>query len=426
MSAGPRDAREDNRIVLGAMALLGGVLSLLAALQAVFALGMLSRTLRGVDPGPLLDVTTRVLVNVSTIGLAIALVAVLRPERSTGGGRVARTAVIAVGMGLVRCCLQVLTGVYPLSALPALAVELVVGSTVIALITAYGYLLVRAARRVREKEREHARASVQALEAVQALQREELRVRRDVAQSMHGGLQNGLVVLTAELHAVANTSDEAASERLLAIAARLDRLREDEVRAVGHALYPVEIDHGLVPAVRDLVARLPPEIAVDLDLGRIPALAAEGAEPPLDQRMLLVRFLEEAVTQRAEARRRLLAAGARRRGGGRRGAHPRRRRPRTRRGVDALGPGAAGAAARGLRGLVGALGLARAGGGAAEGAAPAVRRGRRRGGVTGRALSPSLASSTGRSEGRIHAGWRAVSSCPPLTPGRPADPAERR
>ncbi|PPI18384.1 hypothetical protein C5D04_01680 [Rathayibacter sp. AY1D2] len=296
MSAGPRDAREDNRIVLGAITLLGGVLSLLAALQAVFALGMLSRTLRGVDPGPLLDVTTRVLVNVSTIGLAIALVAVLRPERSTGGGRVARTAVIAVGMGLVRCCLQVLTGVYPLSALPALAVELVVGSTVIALITAYGYLLVRAARRVREKEREHARASVQALEAVQALQREELRVRRDVAQSLHGGLQNGLVVLTAELHAVASTSDEAASERLLAIAARLDRLREDEVRAVGHALYTVEIDHGLVPAVRDLVARLPPEIAVDLDLGRIPALAAEGAEPPLDQRMLLVRFLEEAVT----------------------------------------------------------------------------------------------------------------------------------
>ncbi|PPG10242.1 MULTISPECIES: sensor histidine kinase [unclassified Rathayibacter] len=296
MSAGPRDAREDNRIVLGAMALLGGVLSLLAALQAVFALGMLSRTLRGVDPGPLLDVTTRVLVNVSTIGLAIALVAVLRPEGSTGSGRVARTAVIAVGMGLLRCCLQVLTGVYPLSALPALAVELVVGSTVIALITAYGYLLVRAARRVREKEREHARASVQALEAVQALQREELRVRRDVAQSLHGGLQNGLVVLTAELHAVASTSDEAASERLLAIAARLDRLREDEVRAVGHALYPVEIDHGLVPAVRDLVARLPPEIAVDVDLGRIPALAAEGAEPPLDQRMLLVRFLEEAVT----------------------------------------------------------------------------------------------------------------------------------
>ena len=48
-------------------------------------------------------------------------------------------------------------------------------------------------------------------------------VRRDVAQSLHGGLQNGLVVLTAELHAVASASDEAASERLLAIAARLDR-----------------------------------------------------------------------------------------------------------------------------------------------------------------------------------------------------------
>ncbi|PPH23186.1 hypothetical protein C5C31_08145 [Rathayibacter rathayi] len=296
MNVEPGDVREDNRIVLGAMALLGGVLSLLAALQAVFALGILSQTLRGVDPGPLLDVTTRVLVNVSTIALAIALVALLRPERFSGGNRVARTALIAVGVGVVRCTLQVLTGIYPIAALLAIVIELVVGSVVIALICGYGYLLVRAARRVREKEREHAHARVQAVEAVQALQREELRVRRDVAQSLHGRLQNGLVVLAAELHAVASAADPDVSARLLAIAARLDRLREEEVRSVGHALYPVEIDHGLVAAVRDLLARLPPEIAVDLDLGRISEPAAEGREPPLDQRLLLVRLLEEGLT----------------------------------------------------------------------------------------------------------------------------------
>ncbi|AND17843.1 ATP-binding protein [Rathayibacter tritici] len=296
MTAEPGDAREDNRIVLGAMALLGGVLSLLAALQAVFALGILSQTLRGIDPGPLLDVTTRVLVNVSTIALAIALVALLRPERFAGGDRIARTALIAVGVGVVRCTLQVLTGIYPIAALPAIVIELVVGSVVVALICGYGYLLVRAARRVREKEREHARARVQAIEAVQALQREELRVRRDVAQSLHGRLQNGLVVLAAELHAVASAADPDVSARLLAIAARLDRLREEEVRTVGHALYPVEIDHGLVAAVRDLLARLPPEIAVDLDLGRISELSAEGREPPLDQRLLLVRLVEEGLT----------------------------------------------------------------------------------------------------------------------------------
>ncbi|KZX19884.1 sensor histidine kinase [Rathayibacter tanaceti] len=296
MSATSADERQDNRIVLGAMALLGGVLSLLAALQSVFALGILSQTLRGVVAGPMLDVTVRVLVNVTSIGVAIAVVAVLRPERLSGRPRAIRTVLIAAAVGVVRCSLQVLGGVYPPGALDALVVELAVGAMVVVLICSYGYLLVRAARRVRDTERQRARASVQAVEAVQALQQEELRVRREVAQNLHGRLQNTLVVLAAELAAVADASAPGTADRLASIVARLDRLREEEVRAAGHALYPVDIEHGLVAAVRDLVARLPPEIAVDLDLGGVRALEAEGCEPPLEQRVLLARLMEEGVT----------------------------------------------------------------------------------------------------------------------------------
>ncbi|MWV59029.1 sensor histidine kinase [Rathayibacter sp. VKM Ac-2754] len=286
------DAAEDNRIVRGTVALLGGVLSVLAALQAVFALGMLSQALRGVEGGPLVDVVVRVVVNAAAFGLAIALLALVRPERFPRRGRVLWTALIATSASLVRCALQVLTGVYPATAIHVLLIELAVGIVVLGMITAFGFLLVRAARRVRDKERERARVVLQAVEAVQALQQEELRVRREIAQRLHGTLQNMLVVLVAELRAAAVVNDR---ERLDAVAARLDHLRESEVRAAGNALYPVDIEHGLVPAVRDLFARLPLEIAVELDVDeRYSALEARSIT--VDQRVLLVRLIEEALT----------------------------------------------------------------------------------------------------------------------------------
>ncbi|MCM6762757.1 hypothetical protein NB037_10055 [Rathayibacter sp. ZW T2_19] len=289
----PADVRQENRILVGVVALLGTVLSILAALQAVFALGMLSQTTRGVEGGPVLDVVVRVLVNVTAVAVAVLVLSVVKPERFERRPRVLAALAVAVGVALVRCTLQVIAGVYPLAALDALVVELVVGAMVFGLVTGFGLLFVRTARRVREKEREHARVLLQAVQAVQALQKEELRVRREVAQNLHGRLQNTLVVLTAELQVVAEGSAD--RERLLAIAARLDELREREVRAASGALYPVDIEHGLVPAIRDLFSRLPVEIAVDLEIDDR-YLEVEERGVPLDQRVLLVRTVEEALT----------------------------------------------------------------------------------------------------------------------------------
>lgn len=170
------------------------------------------------------------------------------------------------------------------------------GAVVVGLIVSFGFLLVEATRGVREKERERARVLLQAVDAVQALQQEELRVRREVAQGLHGRLQNTLVVLAAELRGLAEaSSSDAADERLIGIAARLDELREQEVRAVSGALYPVDIEHGLVAAARDLISRLPPEIAVDLAVDDdYPGIEEHGV--PLEQRVLLVRLIEEALT----------------------------------------------------------------------------------------------------------------------------------
>ncbi|NQX05420.1 hypothetical protein HQQ82_12040 [Rathayibacter sp. VKM Ac-2856] len=298
------DAAEDNRVLCRIVALLGGVLAVLAALQAVFALGMLSQTVRGIEGGPVLDVVVRVVCNTTAIGLAVALVAALRPERRARAGRLLMTVGIAVAVALVRVGLQLITGIYPPTALDALVVELAVGAVVVGLIVSFGFLLVEATRRVREKERERARVLLQAVDAVQALQQEELRVRREVAQGLHGRLQNTLVLLAAELRVLAAAADPEApagvradvpAERLSGLATRLDELREQEVRAVSGALYPVDIEHGLVAAARDLISRLPPEIAVDLDVHEdYPDLEERGVA--LEQRVLLVRLIEEALT----------------------------------------------------------------------------------------------------------------------------------
>ncbi|MBF4461248.1 MULTISPECIES: sensor histidine kinase [unclassified Rathayibacter] len=289
------DARADNRLMRMSVSLLGGVLGLLAAVQAVVAFKMRSLSLRGAAEDPLLDVLLRVSITFVTITIAVALIALVRPEHDARGRRAVAIIGIALITAVVRCALQLLGGVYPVDAWPALVMELLVGVLVVGLICLHGVVLVDLSRRLRDKEREKTRARLQVVEALQALQQEELRVRREVAHGLHGRLQNGLVVLAAELHALAAAEGPPRPERLAGLAARLDLLREVEVRAASADLYPVDAEHGLLAATRGLLARLPPEIAVTLDIDDAWA-EHEARSLALDQRVLLVRVVEEAIT----------------------------------------------------------------------------------------------------------------------------------
>ena len=108
---------------------------------------------------------------------------------------------------------------------------------------------------------------------------EELRIRRMISDQLHGNLQFRLVAVTAQLDSLAQQVDglvppgkecvptgkesesRPLSQQLRDIAQTVDEIREVEVRALSHAIYPAGIELGLVPALKLMTARLPHHIA---------------------------------------------------------------------------------------------------------------------------------------------------------------------
>lgn len=254
----------------------------------------------------------RITANLVSLSIAIVVLAVLLWSRwgpslhewwrpKVLGGVIG----IAVLTGLLRSGLQLLLGVYRDPSLQTVLVE--AGSTALALsvCAVFGFSLSAARRRAREEERAHADQRHRADLALQSLQSEELRVKREVAQGLHGTLQQRLVLISAQLTATtaalerdgAATVDEATA-RLLAIAAELDTVRERDVRELSRLLSPPLLEVGIAPSIRAILQRLPPSITTSLEVS--PAFRL--LDDPIDnvfstaERAVVVRTLEEGVT----------------------------------------------------------------------------------------------------------------------------------
>lgn len=141
---------------------------------------------------------------------------------------------------------------------------------------------------------------LRAAEAAAELEAEEFRVRRMLADRLHGSVQNRLVVAAAMLDNMAaeleSHGDGERAERLREVADSLDTLASEDVRTVSHALFPTEANLDTFDAVRVLLSRLPTSVATALDLG--PGLHAEGtgAAIPVPLRLVVVYAVEEALT----------------------------------------------------------------------------------------------------------------------------------
>ena len=137
--------------------------------------------------------------------------------------------------------------------------------------------------------------------AVKALEQEEIRVRRAVAEGLHGTLQSKLILVDARLGEVlghADGLDPADAQSLAWVRAELDEAREIDVRQMSRLLYPDRLELGLVPALRALLGRLPASIATRLTVSDAVRSFDDptGSRLTVSERLLAVRVVEEAVS----------------------------------------------------------------------------------------------------------------------------------
>lgn len=139
--------------------------------------------------------------------------------------------------------------------------------------------------------------------ALRELQREEVRVRREVAEGLHGSLQQRLVLIVARLDRILEHVDTGATTPADALALReirdaIEAVREGDVRETSRLLYPDGLEIGLVPALRSMMGRLPATIGTQLRVSDAVRALDDPAAPQLTEpeKLLAVRVVEEGVT----------------------------------------------------------------------------------------------------------------------------------
>ncbi len=240
---------------------------------------------------------------VANVGFSIVLLAAffaLRPVPRRWAGRIALAAVVAAVLGVPR--------VWLLRDVPApvhrweyevidWAAGVAGGVAVLA-----GALLVHDligdVRREEARRRQHV---VDAARALSRLEAEEAATRRDIADRLHGRVQNRLVLVAVGLEHTATQLERVAPDAAADLhrwAGVLDELREHEVRALSHDLFPVGADINVAVAVGVLLDRLPPCVSSTLEVG--PGLRGlldrlSGAAPSPEQ-LVVVYTIEEGLT----------------------------------------------------------------------------------------------------------------------------------
>ncbi len=158
-------------------------------------------------------------------------------------------------------------------------------------------------RKLAEEERvEHAAALARAEELQFSRQRMvavQESVRREIAQQIHGSVQNRLIVL---LHRLTELERAAPTEKLAGelgdLRQKLAELLESEVRSISHRLYPSILRRGLVPALQSLGDQFEAAMTVEMQLDD-GLTKRERADPKfiLEQvRLAAYRIAEEALT----------------------------------------------------------------------------------------------------------------------------------
>jgi signal transduction histidine kinase len=280
------DHRANRRLLLLGVGVMGTAFALGVTAQSMLVLGIGSISIGGQTPPQVIEAAMRISVNLATVASIGALAVWWRLHVRGFAAFLGLSACIALLAATFRTLLQLLIGVHlvddPRTAISDALITLPVG-LIILLVAG---TLVELNRRATRAERERLRAATDATEAL-------------TADTLHGTMQHRLVVIEAELTAIADRLSSESGvlgtelrDRMRDLSTDLDTLRERDLRALSIALYPEALNRGIVPAMRALTDRIPSSISVDF--------SAEGfAEPDgLDRtsRLLLVRVAEEGIS----------------------------------------------------------------------------------------------------------------------------------
>ena len=297
-SARAHDHRDDRRTLLVTSGLTASVYALGAAAQTRYVYTQLLPELGAVP------ITARLAANgAAVVGMLVLLVAFRVAGRPLGLGLVVRVLVLCLAAAFLRTIGQVLFGVYDAEVRSTLAAELVTGGIIVLVSCVFGIAAEHGQRRLRDQVRRASSRESEVQAALAALAGEEVRVRRAVAEGLHGSLQQRLVLVTARLdrilqHVREGTTGPEDRESLVAVRAEIESVREGDVREMSRLLYPDQLEIGLVPAVRALLRNLPRSIATNLGVSDAVRAIDDPTAPVLTEaeRLLVVRIVEEAVT----------------------------------------------------------------------------------------------------------------------------------
>ena len=291
----PAAVRADRRTLLLAAAGVMSVFAVGAAAQTTWVYG---------NQGGSVPVLLRVVANLTAVAVTLACLAaagVARPRQAP-----AVVVLGVVGAGVVaagaRFGMQVALDIYPHPARSVVLAEVVSGAVVAWIAGFMGVGAMLAQRRLRTQVAAAAESRLQIELALQALQYEEVRVRREVAEGLHGSMQQHLVLVVAQLdrlrERLAGRADDGDLALLRDVREQIELVRESDVRSTSRMLYPDQLEVGMVPAIRALLGRIPTSVNTRLGVADEVRALDDPADPRLtrSERLLAVRVVEEGVT----------------------------------------------------------------------------------------------------------------------------------
>jgi two-component system sensor histidine kinase UhpB len=292
------DARADRFALLAGTALIMTVLTVLTSALTTYVYAKLL----GPGAGPTFG--HRMGANVIAVAAFILALAALRLERARRWWQLALGIVTAALVAAVgRTLGQALFGVYTAHTADQVTTDFLVVVVIASVAGGVGATYMASRRVLRSQLRRAVDAQLQVELALRELQREEVRVRREVAEGLHGSLQQRLVLIVARLdrileHVDTGSTTPADADALREIRDAIEAVREGDVRETSRLLYPDGLEIGLVPALRAMTGRLPASIGTQLRVADAVRALDDPTAPQLTEaeRLLAVRVAEEGVT----------------------------------------------------------------------------------------------------------------------------------